>query len=380
MAIIVKQTDLHYLSGSSDKTYSAAVLDNGDGTFSTPFAYGRRNSTLNHGYKCERGSMSSANAAYNKIISEKTGKGYRPSPGVNGNVFGHLAAAPAPSPKPSAIPDPAPVVEKEMSGVMVQLLNVIDETDLDSYINDARWGAQEKKDGHRRAVILRDGCFFGSNKKGHKVGVPSEVTDALIPGGFTSLTIDGELIGSKLFVFDLLEANGTDYTGKSYFSRFRSLELLFGKLTGPNLQIVPLAISAFEKASLLERLRREKREGIVFKLLSAKHTPGRPASGGDQMKYPFTASASVVVTGVNGSKRSVSIGVIAGSTLIPVGNVTIPPNFDVPKKDAVVECRYLYYNEGGALYQPVYLGERDDVEISECVKSQLKLAPVDKAA
>ena len=39
----------------------------------------------------------------------------------------------------------------------------------------------------------------------------------------------------------------------------------------------------------------------------------------------------------------------------------------------VVEIRYLYaFRESNALYQPVYLGPRQDVEHHECVLSQLK--------
>jgi bifunctional non-homologous end joining protein LigD len=39
----------------------------------------------------------------------------------------------------------------------------------------------------------------------------------------------------------------------------------------------------------------------------------------------------------------------------------------------VVEVRYLYaYRDSLALYQPVYLGPRDDVDAGECLVSQLK--------
>ena len=55
-----------------------------------------------------------------------------------------------------------------------------------------------------------------------------------------------------------------------------------------------------------------------------------------------------------------------------VGNVTILPNFEIPKKGNVIEVRYLYAHEGGALVQPVYLGIRNDVDINECKLSQLK--------
>ncbi|HPY24902.1 MAG TPA: hypothetical protein PLK19_11325 [Mycobacterium sp.] len=38
----------------------------------------------------------------------------------------------------------------------------------------------------------------------------------------------------------------------------------------------------------------------------------------------------------------------------------------------VVEVRYLYAYQGGSLYQPVYLGLRDDIEQHECVVAQMK--------
>jgi len=38
-----------------------------------------------------------------------------------------------------------------------------------------------------------------------------------------------------------------------------------------------------------------------------------------------------------------------------------------------VECRYLYaFKESGCIYQPVYLGTRDDIPAEECTTSQLK--------
>lgn len=57
------------------------------------------------------------------------------------------------------------------------------------------------------------------------------------------------------------------------------------------------------------------------------------------------------------------------------GNVTIPPNHPVPVVRQVVEVRYLYATEAGILYQPVYLGEREDIEPTDCVRSQLKFKP-----
>jgi len=39
---------------------------------------------------------------------------------------------------------------------------------------------------------------------------------------------------------------------------------------------------------------------------------------------------------------------------------------------AVIEVRYLYAYRGGSLFQPTYLGLRDDIEVDACLLSQLK--------
>ena len=86
---------------------------------------------------------------------------------------------------------------------------------------------------------------------------------------------------------------------------------------------------------------------------------------------------------VNSGKRSVKIGlldsdnrdVIKGKKMIPVGNVTIPPNYDVPEAGDIVEVEYLYAYKGGSIYQPVYRGKRTDIDISACITWQLKYKP-----
>ena len=58
---------------------------------------------------------------------------------------------------------------------------------------------------------------------------------------------------------------------------------------------------------------------------------------------------------------------------VPAGNVTIPSNHAIPQMGTVAEVRYLYaHRESGAIYQPVYLGPRDDIPTEECTVDQLK--------
>jgi bifunctional non-homologous end joining protein LigD len=79
-----------------------------------------------------------------------------------------------------------------------------------------------------------------------------------------------------------------------------------------------------------------------------------------------------VVCKIN-DKRSVKLRLLNGKGWNPVGNVTVPVNFVVPEVGQAVEVRCLYaFKESNALYQPVFLGVRRDVEVHECVLSQLK--------
>ena len=97
------------------------------------------------------------------------------------------------------------------------------------------------------------------------------------------------------------------------------------------------------------------------------------------MKFKFTESASCCVFSVNSDKRSVRIGLleirddpIKGQGMVPVGNVTIPPNHAIPNVGEIVEVEYLYAYPGGSLYQPVYRGKRSDLDVSACTTRQLK--------
>jgi bifunctional non-homologous end joining protein LigD len=122
-------------------------------------------------------------------------------------------------------------------------------------------------------------------------------------------------------------------------------------------------------------LRRQKKEGIVFKLKNSVYTAGRPASGGNHVKYKFYATASFVVKAVN-AKRSVALGLYADEKMLKLndaGNVTIQVNQALPKAGDIVEVRYLYaFKESGSVYQPVYLGKRDDIDNAQCLTAQLK--------
>jgi bifunctional non-homologous end joining protein LigD len=191
-----------------------------------------------------------------------------------------------------------------------------------------------------------------------------------LPGSFIS---DGESIGDDYHAFDLLEHNGENLRPLPYRIRLvRLVNLLLSTANHPHIKLVETAFTTAQKTALWQRLRRENREGIVFKRLDVPFAPGKPNSGGPQLKFKFVATASAVVAKIN-VQRSVEVSLFQGRSLVSCGNVTIPANHEIPKVGAVVEVRYLYaYRDSLALYQPVYLGPRDDVDPGECLVSQLK--------
>jgi bifunctional non-homologous end joining protein LigD len=344
---------LYYREGSSDKVYQCSIEPAGE-RFVVNFAYGRRGTTLNLGTKTNVPvEYEDAKRIFDKLVKEKTAKGY--TPGESGTPYQHT--------------------EKQSSGLLPQLLNPIEEYEVKLFIEDHNHCAQEKYDG-KRLLLKKEGAeIHGINRKGLFCGLPSLVVHSAqrLPGDYV---VDGEAVGETLHVFDMLTLNGEDLRPLAYKDRYLSLMNLMAAYKSHHLvhhiQLVPYVSKPKEKAKLFEDLKRQNKEGIVFKRLDASYTAGRPNSGGSQFKHKFYATVSAVVSKVN-QQRSVEIRLMNSEGWVPAGNVTIPANFDVPQVGSVVEIRYLYaFRESGCLYQPTYLGERDDVAVGDCKATQLK--------
>lgn len=347
-------TSLYYREGTSDKEYHARVEPKGIG-FVVNFAYGRRGSTMNTGTKTTSPvSYADALGIFDKLVLSKKAKGY--TEGADGTPYQSSEKA------------------DRISGILPQLLNPIEEHEVAGLISDPSWGMQEKKNG-RRMLLRKEGAVVeGINRKGLIVSLPETVAGSSeeIPGDFI---LDGECIGDTLHVFDLLVLNSEDLRPKPYYAHGRYmalLNLLNARGLTKHIRPLPCFIDALGKAKWLETFKEQKAEGVVFKRLDAPYTAGCPASGGDQLKYKFYATLSAVVDKVN-AHRSVALRLLNHHDWIRVGNVTIPPSDSIPKVGAVVEVRYLYAYPNGCLFQPVYLGERTDIDPEDCLVSQLKL-------
>lgn len=349
---------LFYRDGPSDKEYHAAIHAV-EGGHTVTFAFGRRGSALAAGTKTQAPvSPEKARQVYDKLVAEKTAKGYTPDGA--GAAF--------------ALSDNA----GRVSGLHPQLLNPIDEEAARRHLEDDAWCLQEKFDGRRTLVAVEGGHAEGVNRKGLYVSLPQEIADAL--AGLPDCALDGELLGEEYVAFDLLRLDGGDLRPSPYRTRYEVLADLVAMSLGPGARVAETAWKTPEKRAFYARIAQAGGEGVVFKKVNAPSVAGRPASGGAQVKCKFYATCTCLVAARN-DQRSVRLSLRdAAGKAIAVGSVTIPANKAVPPAGALVEVRYLYAYKNGSLYQTAYLGERDDLEAGDCVLSQLKFKPDGDAA
>lgn len=352
----------------SDKEYRVQLEQEGDG-YVVNFQYGRRGQALKSGTKTSKPlEHATAKKVFDKLVAEKLAKGYVDT----GEASSGFTKA---------------IVNRPAGNFLPQLCNAIPEDQLSFYLNSDEWGMQEKMDGERRSIQMsQGGGVVGLNRRGLVVDLPEGVASSVawLYRHLAPCVLDGEIIGDKFYVFDIFPYESEAFEVpvvlplSERYQRLSNIDIIF-----QNVVLVELATFRNGKKNLLDRVRFNNGEGVVFKKLDSLYHPGRPNSGGDWLKFKFVESASCLVIGTN-AQRSVKIGlydtgdrhdVIQGVAVVSIGNVTIPPNHDIPQSGDVVEVRYLYAYKGGSLFQPVYLGKRTDVVEAACHTGQLKYYP-----
>lgn len=350
--MLVESIALYFRDSHSDKVYNVSLEEN-LGTYTVNFSYGRRGSSLSTGSKCSNVSLNQARSCYDKLVKEKTDKGYKSNGGASSIVTSANAGID--------------------SGVRPQLLNEIEESEVEKYLVDTNWCAQEKFDGRNRLIIKRDKVVSGANRKGLVVPIENKLGAAIKLLLIKDVDLNGEDMGNRVEIFNLIVPD------IGYGKRYGMLRELFRHYvhnTAPlyGFNIVQTAWTEPEKRALYKKLKDDNAEGIVFKNIYGLYSPGRPNSGGDELKFKFCTEATCFVTEIHNTKRSVGLAVFSDTgDLINIGNCTIYPNQNIPDVGDIVEVKYLYYFPGGSLFQPVYKGVRDDMSVSDCTVKQLKV-------
>jgi bifunctional non-homologous end joining protein LigD len=356
-----KSVSLRFTQGSSDKVYNAELVPDGQ-LWVVNFSYGKYGATLRAGTKTKVGiPYERALKIYQKIVAEKMSKGY--SPEGEGVAFVGTDNA------------------GRVTGFLPQLLNTVSEDDVLALIGAEAgvWAGEEKHDGERRSIKVTDGKIVSSNRKGLCVPTKETIVAAVekLSSRVSHFEVDGEDMGGHFIIFDILMFDGQDLRALPLSARIEHRNTLEAVLTevGVNdvfrvTETTPDLTPALA-ADLIRTHRMRNSEGVVFKRQDAPYTVGKPSSGGTQLKLKFTQDATVRVSGHNEGVRSVGMEVLDGENWVGVGNVTIPVNHKIPDVGSLVDVKYLYAYPKGSLFQPQYLGPRDDVDASDCAIEKL---------
>jgi bifunctional non-homologous end joining protein LigD len=358
---VVAETNLRYQGGGSDKVYNAWITEDPEDEFKVYFSYGRTGTSLNHGTKTASPVDNAvALKIYNKLVKSKLAKGYKDVGGGSGSrTFT----------KPEAVVIPEAINEE--FGQLPQLLNVVKEENLQVLFDNPDWVMMPKHDGKRRMFEKKESEVAAGNRKGLQVAIDKALMDAVKKFPMEHVVLDGEDMGSEFICFDMI------IHGVPFSARLEIMKIAFKEISRMRkIQMTDVYYTREEKMKAFEKLKADGQEGVVFRKLSSIYEVGRPASGGNALKFKFVETASFLVTGINEGKSSVSIGVFNDSfELTEVGNATVYPNLDMPKEGDIVEVEYLYAFKGGSVYQPVLLGTRDDLTPADCTMKQLKFKP-----
>jgi bifunctional non-homologous end joining protein LigD len=359
MTTATNKITLYNRESGSNKQYTAWLEKKSDG-FVVNFQFGPVGGWVKDGTKTKKPvSKDDAQKIYEKLLKSKKAKGY-----VEGED------APAFSQTDGDVD----------SGIRPQLLTPDTEENIEKYVRDPFWGAQEKMNGKRIMIRADAKGVIGVNKRGLVCPIPEELIKALDKSMFE---FDGELIGTTYHVFDLT-AMGPDLSQNHRETRLEQRHGVAGvavrNVKSKHVKQVPLVTGEYRKREFVKKLRAGRKEGVVFKKLNAHYEAGRydNLKKATAVKIKFYKAISVVVNGWNKGKSSVAVGLrdeIKGSKaeIIPVGNVSIPEKYAGKIEEGdVIRVKYLYATSAKKLYQPS-LDPADDGAI---IADQLMADPI----
>jgi len=352
-------TRLVYSDAKSHKEYSVVIEQKGEGHV-VNFAYGRVGGSLKTGTKTvEPVALESAQKIADKLIKDKTKKGYIPD-------------------DPSAPNMPVESVKMDVL-FQCQLSNPVSPDDAREMLQSKRYVAQTKYDGERRPLIIQDGQVMAMNRNGTPVSVNPSFIEPLVDlanlsGG--KLILDTEDMGTHLQVFDVLFVEGRDLMQVPFHSRVVELDKLDLKTNSDVIRFVE-SVRIYCKTQLdliLGFAKNSGQEGVILREYDAIYEAGRPNSGGTSLKIKFTNDLSAIVKKQIGNRRSVNLVLLDDKGgEVDMGNVTIPANVaNIPQEGDILDVQYLWALEGGKLIQPVYKRNRTgEIKPDACTLSQV---------
>jgi bifunctional non-homologous end joining protein LigD len=356
------------MGGSSDKEYHLQIeLILGSG-YMVNFQYGRRGGTMQPGTKTPRPvPEAEARRIFDRLVAEKTGKGYAPGQSRNTAV----------QPSPSRLKDDPDAMEAAITTAQairtkypVEKLGEIGLNDVERFLTSANYFMQRKEDGERRQIAKTEAGVVGYNKLGNAVELPRVLVAEINRLNMRTLFLDGEIIGDRYIAWDLLMADGVSIASQAYETRLAKLTKLI-PAKNKLLSIVPTWDKTAQKQGALALLKKNRGEGVAFKLKTAPYRAGI----GSHKKFKFLKSASCYVSavGING-KSNAELSLLDDRTgeWVEVAHASTIGKGKI-EKGMIVEVIFLNATAGRRLYQPRIKEVREDVDLYDCtISRQLK--------
>lgn len=247
------------------------------------------------------------------------------------------------------------------------------------YVHSDDYWAEEKYDGDRMTIEFGiDGAIFCTSRKGTDVHLPKYLRYLTWPEVLTNTRFDGETLGDRFVIFDILSLRGHNLRNAEYQARRAVLEAIFAKFTLPNIELAVVAKTTQEKIDLIHHGMEAKKEGVVFKLVKGTSKQGRT----DQwIKYKFYKTCEVILSKKDREDKPEGFTILMlddsvdPSPLIEVGGCKIPERYQRERgivAGDVIELRYLRATADKKLYEPVFLRKRSDKLPEDCTWSQVE--------
>ena len=353
----MKKVRLIAASKSGQKFYNVEIVRESGG-FLVNFEHGAVGGAVKIGTKTPAPvPIEAAEAIYGALVAEK----------INGASHYEAVGEPAAEYVRPAL---AATNAQPLKCLPPRLLNDIDPDMIPHLVNDPDWFLQIKHDGDRVQLHRKGGrVVLFSGRSAKLRACPKAIADAPYPDN--DLVLDGELVGETLWVFDVMLASSPD-TGEvdmrdlEYAFRYEGAKVIVKTINCPSIRLVETATTSKDKAALVWTAKEQHAEGVVFANKNARYQAGRPNKGGNNLRWKFRASASLIVAEHHPSKNSLDVMLHDGTR---IGSVTMIGK-ERPPVGTVVEVEYLYCQS--ALVQAVFKGVRADVLPEACVRGQLQ--------
>jgi ATP-dependent DNA ligase len=248
------------------------------------------------------------------------------------------------------------------------------------YLENDLYVTEYKVDGYRMILEFDGDEVFFYNRSGAPMS--KRVNDAL-QEQFDAVSIkinkpfvlDGELLGSpnakQIYVaWDMLKYGDENLMHYEWADRRAHLETYL-----PNkglVSFVEVARNTTAKRRMYQEARKDGREGLIAKPIHAAYRPGERK---DWIKLKFNDNVATLKVGRKMPSFELYARYTGGNIAkdvtsdshVYVGTCAKPADVPFPKQGSFVEVSYLDLVDN--LVQPVYLGERDDKDQADDVKS-----------